>query len=49
MSMYKDYINEIQQRETQGLHPKPIDGADLLAEVISQIKDETHAEATSFI
>ena len=42
--MYKDYINEIQQRETQGLHPKPIDGADLLAEVISQIKDETHAD-----
>ncbi len=44
MSMYKDYIKEIHQRETQGLQPKPIDGAELLKEIISQIKDEAHAD-----
>lgn len=39
MSLYKDYINEIEERKNQGLNPKPIDGADLLSEVIAQIKD----------
>lgn len=39
MSLYKDYINEIEERKGLGLHPKPIDGAELLSEVISQIKD----------
>ena len=39
MSIYKDYINEIEERKGLGLHPKPIDGAELLSEVISQIKD----------
>ena len=39
MSIYKDYIKEIEERKTQGLHPKPIDGAELLSEIISQIKD----------
>ncbi len=39
MSLYKDYINEIEERKNQGLSPKPIDGADLLAEIIAQIKD----------
>ena len=37
--MYEDYLKEIEERKAQGLHPKPIDGADLLSEVISQIKD----------
>ena len=36
---YQDYIKEIEERKLQGLHPKPIDGAELIAEVISQIKD----------
>jgi aconitate hydratase 2/2-methylisocitrate dehydratase len=39
MSLYQDYLKEIEVRKTQGLHPKPIDGAELLSEIISQIKD----------
>ncbi|KAF2331910.1 bifunctional aconitate hydratase 2/2-methylisocitrate dehydratase [Flavobacterium daemonense] len=39
MNTYKDYINEIEERKGQGLHPKPIDGAELLSEIIAQIKD----------
>lgn len=39
MNIYKDYIKEIEVRKTQGLHPKPIDGAELLSEIILQIKD----------
>jgi len=39
MNTYKDYIKEIEERKGQGLHPKPIDGAELLSEIISQIKD----------
>ncbi|MCF2501756.1 bifunctional aconitate hydratase 2/2-methylisocitrate dehydratase [Dyadobacter sp. CY107] len=39
MNIYKDYIKEIEERATQGLHPKPIDGAELLGEIIAQIKD----------
>ena len=39
MSVYKDYIQEIEERKTQGLHPKPIDSAELLNEIISQIKE----------
>ena len=43
-SLYKEYLKEIEDRKTQGLHPKPIDGADLLNEIISQIKDTTSAD-----
>ncbi len=39
MSLYQDYIQEIEDRKGKGLHPKPIDGADLLSEIIAQIKD----------
>ncbi|HSD14325.1 MAG TPA: bifunctional aconitate hydratase 2/2-methylisocitrate dehydratase [Flavobacterium sp.] len=39
MSIYNDYIKEIEERKGQGLHPKPIDGAELLTEIIAQIKD----------
>ncbi|MEM8662077.1 MAG: bifunctional aconitate hydratase 2/2-methylisocitrate dehydratase, partial [Pseudomonadota bacterium] len=40
MSLYADYIQEIEQREKElGLHAKPIDSAELLAEIIEQIKD----------
>ena len=39
MSIYKDYIKEIEQRKDQGLAPKPIDGSELLSEIIEQIKD----------
>jgi aconitate hydratase 2/2-methylisocitrate dehydratase len=44
MNIYKDYIKEIEERKNQGLNPKPIDGADLLSEIISQIKDSDHAD-----
>lgn len=43
MSFYKDYINEIEERKNQGLNPKPIDGAELLSEIIAQIKDTENA------
>ncbi len=39
MSLYQDYIKEIEDRKGLGLHPKPVDGADLLSEIINQIKD----------
>jgi len=39
MHLYQDYIKEIEERKAQGLHPKPIDGAELLSEIIEQIKD----------
>lgn len=39
MSLFKDYIKEIEERKNLGLHPKPIDAADLTAEIIEQIKD----------
>ncbi|NRB58715.1 MAG: bifunctional aconitate hydratase 2/2-methylisocitrate dehydratase [Winogradskyella sp.] len=40
---YNNYIKEIEERKAQGLHPKPIDGADLLSEIIAQIKDVNNA------
>lgn len=46
MSIYKDYIKEIEERKTQGLHPKPIDSAELLSEIITQIKDSGNADRT---
>ncbi len=42
MSRYSEYLEEIEERKAQGLHPKPIDGAELLSEVIAQIKDSNH-------
>lgn len=39
MNIYNDYIKEIEERKGQGLHPKPIDGAELLSAIITQIKD----------
>ncbi len=39
MGRYNAYLKEIEERKGQGLHPKPIDGAELLSEVIAQIKD----------
>jgi len=44
MNIYKNYINEIQERKDLGLHPKPIDGAELLSEIILQIKDLNNAD-----
>ena len=42
MNIYEDYLQEIEERKGQGLHPKPIDGADLLSAIIDQIKDTNH-------
>ncbi|TDE17547.1 bifunctional aconitate hydratase 2/2-methylisocitrate dehydratase [Dyadobacter psychrotolerans] len=42
MNIYKDYIKEIEERKAQGLNPKPIDGAELLSEIIWQIKDSNN-------
>ena len=40
MSLYLEYLAEIESRKTeQGLAPKPIDSAELLSEIIAQIKD----------
>ncbi|MFY7827158.1 MAG: bifunctional aconitate hydratase 2/2-methylisocitrate dehydratase [Flectobacillus sp.] len=43
MNFYNDYLQEIEERKTQGLHPKPIDSAELLSEIIEQIKDLDNA------
>ena len=43
MSLYLEYLDEIETRKKDlGLNPKPIDSADLLSEVITQIKDTAH-------
>ncbi len=39
MSIYKEYLQETEERKNQGLHPKPIDSAELLSQIIEQIKD----------
>ncbi len=47
MSTYKNYLQEIEERKGQGLHPKPIDDAVLLSEIIAQIKDTTQIKDTN--
>ena len=43
MSLYSEYLAEIETRKTElGLNPKPIDSADLLSEILAQIKDTTN-------
>lgn len=42
MSRYSEYRVEIEERKKQVLDPKPIDDAELLSEVITQIKDAHH-------
>ncbi|MGC6453147.1 MAG: bifunctional aconitate hydratase 2/2-methylisocitrate dehydratase, partial [Candidatus Puniceispirillaceae bacterium] len=44
MSLYDAYLEEIENRKTQGLKPKPIDDGGLVAELIAQIRDEGHAQ-----
>jgi len=43
MSLYTAYLEEIETRKTQGLHPKPIDDGALTSEIIAQIKDANNA------
>ncbi|MEM6415252.1 MAG: bifunctional aconitate hydratase 2/2-methylisocitrate dehydratase [Pseudomonadota bacterium] len=40
MSLYKDYLKEIDDRKERGLNPKPIDNGDLVVELVSLIKDQ---------
>ncbi len=39
MSTYNQYLEEIEERKSQSLHPKPIDDAELTNEIITQIKE----------
>ncbi|MEX0298848.1 MAG: bifunctional aconitate hydratase 2/2-methylisocitrate dehydratase [Kordiimonas sp.] len=51
MSLYTNYLNEIETRKTQGLNPKPIEDGALVEELISQIKDtgnEHRADSLKF-
>ncbi|WP_027246109.1 bifunctional aconitate hydratase 2/2-methylisocitrate dehydratase [Leisingera daeponensis] len=43
MSLYTDYLNEIETRKEQGLNPKPIDDGALVEELIAQIRDTGNA------
>ena len=42
MSAYAEYLQEIETRKGQGLHPKPVEDAALAAELIAQIIDPGH-------
>ena len=46
MSLYTNYISEIENRKKEGLKPKPIEDGTLLKEIISQIKDENNSHRT---
>ncbi|MDA8793587.1 bifunctional aconitate hydratase 2/2-methylisocitrate dehydratase [Bacteriovoracaceae bacterium] len=39
MSLYNEYLKEIEERKKLGLNPKPIDEKNLLSEIIAQIKE----------
>lgn len=42
MSLYTEYLNEIETRKSEGLSPKPIEDAALVEELVAQIKDAGH-------
>ncbi|MEM1030999.1 MAG: bifunctional aconitate hydratase 2/2-methylisocitrate dehydratase [Myxococcota bacterium] len=42
MSLYAEYLQEIETRKEYGLHAKPIEDAALVEELIAQIKDTAH-------
>ncbi|MET0298338.1 MAG: bifunctional aconitate hydratase 2/2-methylisocitrate dehydratase, partial [Flavitalea sp.] len=44
MNRYNEYEKQIVDRSAQGLHPLPIDDAELMYEVITQIKDLNHED-----
>ena len=48
MSVYTDYLEQIEARKGQGLHPKPIEDAELVEALIAQIEDagNEHREAS---
>ena len=49
MNVYKEYIKKNQERQKQGLNPKPIDDKALLLEIIKQIKDLDHPDRNASI
>ncbi|MEM7100116.1 MAG: bifunctional aconitate hydratase 2/2-methylisocitrate dehydratase [Pseudomonadota bacterium] len=42
MNLYAAYLDEIEARKKDGLNPKPIEDAELVEELIAQIKDPDH-------
>ena len=42
MSIYEDYLKQIDTRKEQGLHPKPIEDAALVDALIGQIREPGH-------
>ena len=42
MSLYTEYLDEIETRKAQGLNPKPIEQAALVEELVAQIKDTSN-------
>ncbi len=44
MSVYENYLLEIEKRRDEGLNPKPIDDAILLTHIIEIIKDKDHPD-----
>ena len=42
MELYKNYLEEIENRKKQSLKPKPIDNGSLLKEIIFYIKDKNN-------
>lgn len=42
MSLYANYLDEIEARKKEGLSPKPIDDGALVKELITQILDQDH-------
>ena len=42
MSLYEEYLNQIETRKEQGLHPKPVEDAEMVEALITQIKDTGH-------
>ena len=44
MNTYQKYLTEINERKNLDLNPKPIDSAELLEEIILQIKGKNHPE-----
>ncbi|MEM1080525.1 MAG: aconitase family protein, partial [Pseudomonadota bacterium] len=40
--VYENYLDEIESRKAQGLHPKPIDDGELTQAIIEQIKQVDH-------
>ena len=39
MNLYKEYLEEIKDRKSIGLNPKPIENEKLLREIVKKIKD----------